>query len=719
MKLLWWRTWPRQPGTFVVKGDTVGIVVISSITVTNNPVVNGQPATATIVIHFAQPLPDDRYTVTINGANILDLAGNELMGFSNATEPNGSPTFASGGTAGSFNARFTVDSRPEIGTYCQGNQFIDINGNGVFDPTPLDNDQTNADLTFHLGMGSDSVFAGNFSAAGTSANGFSKLAAYGQVNGVYRFLIDLTGTGVPSITEVSGLQINGLPVAGRFNPSINADELAVFDGQGNWYIDFNHTNNLSSSSLVVHDGLTGYPIVGDFDGNGSIDLATYRPDLNEFFFDLNPLGGGPHVLTTLTFQCPGQIVRPVAADMNMDGVTDIGLFSADPSAPSPGLGQWRFLISSGTPVPGTINTFNHPFSPAPLGTDLYYQFGNANNLPIVGNFDPPTSTTPADSTAGITAAYEQFLERAPDAGALTYWTQQIQSGGISYSTFVGSLLGSQEYYSLHGGTPTGFVTGLYEQLLNRDPAASEAAYWTGQLANGASLTQLATTLASSPEAISQQGTLTQQFRSEVGTWVGHLYQDVLHRTGTTGETQYWASQVTSGHLSRDQVVNSLVNSDEALTYTIQGYYHQYLGANRTLDAGGLNYWLTTLHNGDRLEDVLAGVLSSQEYYNNHGGTDKSFVDGLYQSMFSRPADAGDLYWVGQLQGSSRTAVVRDFLSMPEYQKGLIDGWYEAFLNRPADAGGEQSFLNLMAGGWTQEQVEDALLVSSEYFHRPS
>src|SRR5207253_6271081 len=141
--------------------------------------------------------------------------------------------------------------------------YVDINGNGVFDPVNKDDDQTNKDLVFHFGLTSDSIFSGQFTPAGTNPTvlQFDRMGAYGQVNGVYRFLLDFTNDGVPDLNVVSGLQLNGLPVAGHFNPALpNVSEIALFDGHGNWYIDFNHTNNLSAGSLVIHDGLSGYPI---------------------------------------------------------------------------------------------------------------------------------------------------------------------------------------------------------------------------------------------------------------------------------------------------------------------------------------------------------------------------------------------------------------------------------------------------------------------------
>ena len=91
---------PTPPGAAAV-GDAFAILT---------------PATATIDLAFAKPLPDDRYTLTVKD-NVADPAGNKLDGESNAIEPNGAPTFPSGDgqPGGNFVARFTVDSRPEIG----------------------------------------------------------------------------------------------------------------------------------------------------------------------------------------------------------------------------------------------------------------------------------------------------------------------------------------------------------------------------------------------------------------------------------------------------------------------------------------------------------------------------------------------------------------------------------------------------------------------------
>src|SRR5262249_44944033 len=162
-------------------GDATGIAAIQQVIVTNLPPQAGQPALATVELVFrlpgpdgkfntpddiGAPLADDRFTLTVDD-DIIDLAGNHLDGESNAGQPLDSPTFPSGDTlpGGDFVARFTVDSRPEIGNYSAGSAFIDINGNYVIDPQGNAGDAANRDLVFQIGTSSDALFAGKFEPA--------------------------------------------------------------------------------------------------------------------------------------------------------------------------------------------------------------------------------------------------------------------------------------------------------------------------------------------------------------------------------------------------------------------------------------------------------------------------------------------------------------------------------------------------------------------------
>lgn len=375
---------------------------------------------AAIILDFEGALPDDRYTLTVSD-EIRDFAGNQLDGNSNASQPTGSPIFPSGDgiSGGDFVARFTVDSRPELGTWAAGSMWADINGNQLFDPN--NTDFTNRDFAYLLGFTSDELFAGNFADVnGTFADGFDKIAAYGRVGNQWRWLVDTDNDGVPNINQVDPTGQNGFPVSGDFNPALPGDEVGIFTGN-TWFLDTDgdfQTNDVGGSVRINWSpGLIGHGFTGDFDGDGLVDLGSWSEDI--FSLALSTSAGGVFdgvIDSRFSFGFPGNRERPVAADMNRDGIDDIGLWTPDRATQVDGqAGEWYWLISgivtNDTPSPGGLPPFPATlgptipqrvvadpitagrnivaFTPTPFGNDLYMQFGDEFSLPIVGNFDPP------------------------------------------------------------------------------------------------------------------------------------------------------------------------------------------------------------------------------------------------------------------------------------------------------------------------------------------
>jgi RTX calcium-binding nonapeptide repeat (4 copies)/FG-GAP-like repeat len=426
-------------GLFSVVGDRVGNVPILDVVLTNDTVVVGEPATATVKLIFdlsspifAGGLPDDRYTLTVLDG-LSDPTGSKLDGESNAAQPTASASFPSGDgqEGGDFLARFTVDSRPEIGTYANGAAYVDINGNGVFDPQGQDGDQTNRDITFVFGSKADVLFAGDFAAAdATTSSGFDKLGAYGNGDGgPHRWLLDFNSDGVPDFEATA--QGSGIPVAGNFDPDHPGDEIGLLSGT-TWTLDINGDNVLENKEGEIKGHLDGDPIVGDFDGDGKDDLGVYKNGVFSFDLAANGLTGDADATIAFGFFGPKEV--PVAADLNQDGIDDIGLFIPEQNAPpSNESGEWFWLVSTGTPVAGTVDTLNHPFTPVPFGNDQFFRQGDDQSMPIVGNFDPPvtssgtvgigdTSTTPQDPVVtpdpvGATPAPSHILVTGADAGA--------------------------------------------------------------------------------------------------------------------------------------------------------------------------------------------------------------------------------------------------------------------------------------------------------------
>ena len=442
----------QTPGHYRLVGDSNGVIPIASVQVINDPVVVGQVATGRIVLGFDKPLPDDRFTLTAYSrdtvtvfSGVLDPAGNPLDGETNAVEPHVSPLFPSGDyvAGGDFAARFTIDSRPEIGVWTAGNVYVDTNGNLQLDPTNAD--YTNRDFTYALGYTSDSIFCGNFApTASSTADGFSKLAAYGKVGNTFRWLVDTNNDGVPDINQTDPANVVGVPVAGNFDGNAaNGDEVGLFDGK-TWYLDGNHNFKVHDSpkDLAINNGMTGYPIAGDFDGDGKTDLATYYNGVFSFDFANNGYGRIDATLDVRpllgNLYFPGARMVPVAADMDQDGVTDAGLWCPDRAgASSSQLGEWFFLVSNDPNhtlrQTGTVNRLNHPFSPVPPSADLFARMGSQFAMPLVGNFDPPAANGPDNSAVSTTVGSQIVGDGQPGfwSSSSTTWATGAGLDGSS------------------------------------------------------------------------------------------------------------------------------------------------------------------------------------------------------------------------------------------------------------------------------------------------
>jgi Ca2+-binding RTX toxin-like protein len=396
------------PGNLIVRGDHSGIIAVQAISLVSDPTANGSPATASLRLDFFEPLPDDRYTLTILD-NLVDPVGNRLDGESNAAEPNSGPLFPSGdrqpGT--NFVARFTVDSRPEIGTVSQGLIYVDINGNLIFDPEGQDNDATNRDFVYQFGSVTDGHFAGNFANRNTGiASGYDKLGVYGRFQGSYSFMLDTDDDGVGDVASLmpGQYQVNGIPVAGNFSAARDGDEIGLFDGSF-WYLDLNGNNQIDVGERLASNA-NGLPVVGDFNGDGNDDLALFNNDTNTFRFDLNRDG-----VVDDSWAVRDDIARfvglsgftdkPIAGDLNLDGIDDLGLWVKARQGVIPEkTGEFFFWVSD-TPAALPSAVFE-AYSPAPLGNDLFAHFGNEVALPVFGNFDPPVTPSAASGGSGLT-----------------------------------------------------------------------------------------------------------------------------------------------------------------------------------------------------------------------------------------------------------------------------------------------------------------------------
>jgi hypothetical protein len=95
---------------------------------------------------------------------------------------------------------------------------------------------------------------------------------------------------------------------------------------------------------------------------------------------------------------------------------------------------------------------------------------------------------------------------------------------------------------------------------------------------------------------------------------------------------------------------------------VRSWYQRYL--HRTPDPTGEELgWVDALRTGQPPEKVLAGILGSQEYFTNAGGTPEAFVRALFMDLTGRQPTFQELnYWARRLNYSNPTDVAYDLLT---------------------------------------------------------
>ena len=404
-----WPPWPQQPGNYLLVGDANGIIPDPAIIVVNDPVVDGQPATATIQLVFAQPLPDDRFTLTIRTPSWTRRATSSTARATRSS-PTEAPTLPQRRRRAGrrFVARFTVDSRPEIGVTAATRIYLDTNGNFVYDPAgQRRRDESRSDLPVRPRL--RCLLRGQLQRCRHApASGFDKLGAFGwdPLAQQYRFLLDFDHNGVVDFLSVPGVTRVRYR-RGRLRARTSGRRNRAVHGQ----------------RLVPRHEWQQLPRIGrryDDPDKHARNSRGGRHEWRRIAMTCSPTTPAPtrsiSIWTemvvaddTVEFGIPDFVERPVVGDLNLDGVDDFGLWVAGNAQKiGEGKAEWYFLVSDrvathpeddGESQPGGLaSPLFDPYSPDPLGNDLFANYGDRYSLPIFGNFDPPVAG--GDGSAG-------------------------------------------------------------------------------------------------------------------------------------------------------------------------------------------------------------------------------------------------------------------------------------------------------------------------------
>jgi hypothetical protein len=194
-------------------------------------------------------------------------------------------------------------------------------------------------------------------------------------------------------------------------------------------------------------------------------------------------------------------------------------------------------------------------------------------------------------------------------------------------------------------------------------------------------------------------------------YLQNLYAKVLGRLPDHSGLADWDAALAGG-LSRAQVAQAFINSQEHRTNEVDAYYQLFLG--RAPDLPGRDGWVQAFLNGASETEVVLGFLSSAEYLRAHAD-DSSLVTALYEDVLGRLGSAAEVQgWINALQGGLSPEVVADrFVTSLESRTLMARGYYTDFLERPGSDAEVQGWVNILQSS-TPGQVQAAFLASQEF-----
>ena len=145
-------------------------------------------------------------------------------------------------------------------------------------------------------------------------------------------------------------------------------------------------------------------------------------------------------------------------------------------------------------------------------------------------------------------------------------------------------------------------------------------------------------------------------------------QMIFNRPATARELNRWGAMLDKNAITRLQLANKLTNTDEARLLRVNAWYLNYFGRPATRQESGQA--LRRIHSGQSETRILAGILSSQEFFKRTqmlvdiGFSRDRFITSLYKLAIDpsgTPATALHQFLSRTYQTRGRTAVILNVL----------------------------------------------------------
>jgi len=221
----------------------------------------------------------------------------------------------------------------------------------------------------------------------------------------------------------------------------------------------------------------------------------------------------------------------------------------------------------------------------------------------IGQIDPPsvgTTQLTADQHF-VQSLYNDFLKRSGSLAELNYWVGQLPA--LGQTGVANSIIRSDEAYRR-------LVDTLYLHYLNRPADAAGETSWANVLEHGSTEEQVIAGFLGSSEYFGRATALNSSLSPDA-SFVQSLYQQLLGRSGSAQEIAGWVNQVPA--LSRNGLALAILNSQEARTDEVFGFYMHLLNRTSPPSAAELSGWASSPLDILSIEVQFAG---SQEFFAN-------------------------------------------------------------------------------------------------------
>lgn len=352
---------------------------------------------------------------------------------------------------------------------------------------------------------------------------------------------------------------------------------------------------------------------------------------------LTNLGGGTYSTTTgvytdtgtataVTSALDGLVFSPATSGLSSGQTITTGftIVDTDTSGASATNAATTVIAASAGSVPPNEVVLQGPASQYVIADDngsLYVgntATGATQVLPGVNEMQFSNGTgifDPTGSAEDIARLYQTVLDRAPDAAGLLSWAGDVDDGSVSLSAVASAFVSSPEFISDHGTlSNAAFISQVYENGLGRAPDPAGAQFWGDEMASGMSQGTVALDVAESYEG---QGHALLTAGDNNNGEIYRLYQATFDRTPDPAGAADWASAMTAGE-SITQIAQGFVASAEfqqdygslSISDFVTTLYQNTL--HRAPDAAGLQAWTGALQGGASKASVIVGFSDSLE-----------------------------------------------------------------------------------------------------------